>query len=287
MLKGRFAPSPTGPLHMGSLLSALASYLDIKQRGGEWLVRIDDLDPPRQDPHAIPTILASLNAHGLIPDQRVDYQSTHQQRYAAAWERLQGELFYCNCPRKQIAKFATYPGHCYAFTNPRPDCAVRIRIREVEAHIEYSDGVAGEQRTNLLTAYGDFIVKRRDELWAYNFATAVDDGSDFTDVLRGQDLARVTAPQLYVMDRLALTRPSYCHIPVLCYPDGTKLSKQTAAPALNDSQPTANLRQALALLGQQPPTEPGWQVAQWLTWGLQHWRRAAIPPQLAPFQANG
>ena len=185
---GRFAPSPTGPLHMGSLMTALASYLDIKRRGGEWYVRIDDIDPPRLDRGAERRILASLNAHGLLSDRAVDHQSTHESRYAAALHQLQHDLFYCTCSRKQLQGTTCYPGTCRSRRQPVEDAAVRLLISQ--ASTTFDDAILGTHTVDLVRATGDFIVKRRDGLWSYNFATAVDDGHDVTHVLRGQDLFR-------------------------------------------------------------------------------------------------
>jgi glutamyl-Q tRNA(Asp) synthetase len=283
-LAGRFAPSPTGPLHMGSLIAALASYLDIKRQGGEWFVRIDDLDPPRQDPNATALILRTLEAHGLKGDRPVDYQSLHQPRYQQAFEQIANQVFYCTCTRKALASLSTYPGWCREHTTLRPDSAVRIRAQG--ATFTVTDRVQGTHNWRPETDVGDFIVKRRDGLWAYNFATAVDDGSDVSQVVRGADLFHVTPQQIYMMTRLGLVPPSYCHLPVLCFPDGNKLSKQTHAPALNDLEAPSNLHQAMTYLGMQPPDQANWQTSQWLAWGLEHWQLADVPRSLKPYEPN-
>ncbi|XOV83454.1 MAG: tRNA glutamyl-Q(34) synthetase GluQRS [bacterium] len=284
-LTGRFAPSPTGPLHMGSLLTALASFLDIRQRGGQWFVRLDDLDPPRQDPDANAQIIASLSAHGLIGNRNdsaeIDYQSTHEDRYVRALKRIQADLFYCHCSRRSLAGQKIYPGTCRYRTTWQADCAVRLQVEPGE--LSFRDEVKGAFVYQMAIDQGDFIVKRRDGLWAYNFAAAVDDGEDATHVMRGEDLLPVTAQQIYVMQRLKLAPPQYAHLPVLCYPDGTKLSKQTHAPALDNNRATANLRTALSYLGQNPPAEPSWSVSQWLTWGLSNWRLERVPAELKKY----
>ncbi len=277
---GRFAPSPTGPLHMGSLITALASYLDARQQGGRWLLRIDDLDPPRQDPNAVHAILSSLAAHGLEADAPVQFQSAHRHRYADALARLQPLLFYCTCTRRALAGKGPYPGKCRGRSQPREDAALRITVNAANAVIRYRDLLQGPMQADLRTTTGDFIVRRRDQLWAYNLATAVDDGMDFNRVLRGSDLLEVTAPQLYLMDLLELPRPTYLHIPLLCHADGSKLSKQTHAPPLQDRRAAQNLQAALTILGQQPPSQPRWQVSQWLRWGRQNWQLQRIPEVL-------
>jgi glutamyl-Q tRNA(Asp) synthetase len=272
---------------MGSLVTALASYLDIKTRGGRWYVRIDDLDPPRQDPNATRAILTSLTAHGLISDLAIDYQSQHQQRYTHALESLVDQLFYCTCTRKSLAHHRVYPGTCRAHTEPKNNAAVRLRVDQRTLIV--ADLIAGEHSYNLLDDYGDFIVKRRDGLWAYNFATAVDDGFDVTHVLRGQDLFHVTPQQAYLIDLLSsrypdVAVPTFIHIPVLCFADGTKLSKQAHAPPLDDQRAPGNLRAALLYLGFAPPLQEQWQTHEWLAWGLEHWDLSRIPKRLRNYE---
>lgn len=284
MLTGRFAPSPTGPLHMGSLLTALASYLDVKARGGRWYVRIDNLDPPREDPNATHAILSSLSAHGLQGDAAVDYQSEHQPRYATALAQLQSHLFYCTCSRRSLAGRQVYPGTCRGNTTPIADAAVRLRVTNTT--VTYADTMLGQQRADLAQDYGDFIVKRRDGLWAYNFATAVDDGTDTTHVLRGQDLLHVTPQQIYLMQLLGLPVPTYTHIPLLCFEDGVKLSKQTHAPALEHNLATSNLQAAFGFLGMRPPERNDWNVQKWLDWALVTWPEHELPHQFAHYDST-
>jgi glutamyl-Q tRNA(Asp) synthetase len=268
---------------MGSLVAAVASYLHIKQRGGRWLIRIDNLDPPREDPTAIRKILHSLSMHGLHPDGDVQYQAEHEQRYARACAALADDLFFCNCARKVLRESGSYPGTCREKTVPREDHAIRIRVDD--APIEYEDECLGIQRSILSKEGGDFIIKRRDSLWGYNLATAVDDGLDISHVLRGRDLLDVTPRQIYLMRKLKLTVPTYAHIPVVCYPDGTKLSKQTHAPALDDSTPARNLRGALAYMGLKTPAEDGKPVEFWLQWALNHWQLGALPAALPAYSS--
>jgi glutamyl-Q tRNA(Asp) synthetase len=281
---GRFAPSPTGPLHMGSLVTALASYLDVKQRDGQWHVRVDDLDPPREQPGAKAQILASLDAHGLKSDGPIDWQSQHQEAYRSAIESLQTASFYCVCSRRSLAAYPVYPGTCRGRNEPCEDTATRLRVEGDE--ISFVDRVLGPQSCDIEAEFGDFIIQRRDGLVAYNLATAVDDGSSaVTTVLRGQDVLHVTGPQIYLMNRLKFTPPEYAHIPVLTYDDGTKLSKQTGAPAIDDAIAASNLRSALYYLGFAPPPDDN-TVAEWIAWGLERWSLDRVPRALPTYGAE-
>lgn len=288
MKVGRFAPSPTGPMHMGSLLTALASFLNVHAHSPatprrQWFVRIDDLDPPREDPTAVEAILGALSAHGLIGDRPVDYASRHQRRYQRAFQQLSNDHFYCRCSRKQLAGASIYPGTCRDRTTPVKDSAVRVRV--AAEPLQITDQILGQHTFSLARDCGDLIIRRRDALWAYNFATAVDDGHDVTEVIRGQDLWSQTPHQVYLMRRLGLSEPHYMHIPVLCFRDGTKLSKQSHAPAINPQTAPGNLRYALELLGQRPPAEQDWPVSRWLQWAASNWHPEQIPAELQPFDS--
>lgn len=164
------------------------------------------------------------------------------------------------------------------------DAAVRVQVGE--GVVSFTDALQGPRTCRLADERGDFIVKRRDGLWAYNFATAVDDGFDASRVLRGQDLADVTPQQIFIMGLLGLEPPDYAHLPVLCFPDGTKLSKQTHAPALINSAAARNLQQALYYLGLSPPEESAWNTQQWLRWGQDHWHLQRIPRRLAHYETG-
>ncbi len=280
--RGRFAPSPTGPLHMGSLVAALASYLEIKQLSGQWCVRIDDLDPPRQDPTAARKIIECLEAHGMSSDEPIDYQSTHDTRYEKALDRLRDRIFYCTCSRRQLSGFQVYPGTCRAFTEPRADAAIRVRVDETV--VEWQDQLLGPQSNALHIETGDFVIKRRDGLWAYYLATAVDDACDFTHIVRGADLFETTAPQIYLARTLNLAEPQYLHVPVLTHPNGDKLSKQTHAPVVDNSRASENLYYVLDILGQRPPTDENWSAEAWIDWGIRNWQRDNIPGRLPPWR---
>lgn len=292
-LAGRFAPSPTGPLHMGSLITALASYCDIKQRGGSWHIRIDDIDPQRAAVGALQHIRQALAAHGLLGDAPIRYQSQRLAVYQAARQQLADLCYYCNCSRKSLQGLRLYPGNCRHKSAQAPDQATdqapdqatdhALRILADRQVRSFEDGCKGSHDFVASTDFGDIVIWRRDGLVTYHLATAHDDALDYSHVVRGDDLFTMTAPQIFLMDKLNLKPPLYAHIPVLTYADGTKLSKQTHAPALNNAAPVANLGRALWHLGQLAPPQDA-SVVQCLEWAVAHWQLDAVPAQLAPFQ---
>lgn len=250
--RGRFAPSPTGPLHMGSLVCALASFLDAKQHHGLWFVRMEDIDPPREEPGAGEAILEALRAHQLQWDNDVVFQSRRSQAYTDALKRLdQAHLSYsCNCNRKRLAQLnGIYDGHCK--THPPPQnsiCAIRIKTHKA-AEIHFEDRVRGRQTENLADICGDFVIHRKDGLFAYQLAVVVDDiDQGINHIVRGDDLLDCTSRQIYLTQVLGGQTATYAHIPVIKGVDGDKLSKQTFAPALNIHTPKENLVTALNLL---------------------------------------
>ncbi|MFW6094560.1 MAG: tRNA glutamyl-Q(34) synthetase GluQRS [Pseudomonadota bacterium] len=254
---GRFAPSPTGPLHLGSLLAATASYLDAHALGLAWRVRLDDLDTPRNQPGAETTILRALEAHGLLWDGPVQRQSEHVDHYRAALDALaaQGLLFYCRCSRRDLRGHPSYPGTCRGQVGPRANCAVRIRVDDAE--IAFDDLLEGPQHMALGRTGGDFVVRRRDGIMAYQLATAVDDGApDITRAIRGRDLLDSTPRQIFLMRRLGLSEPAYGHLPLLVNAAGRKLSKQTRAAPLQPEHASANLARVLRALGASPDDAP-------------------------------
>ena len=287
--RGRFAPSPTGPLHFGSLIAAVGSFLQARNQQGEWWLRIENIDPPREAAGAIDAILYSLDAHGLHWDGEVQYQSARQERYAAALDELQqmGRLYACTCSRQQIA-LATghrggpliYPGTCRE--NPPPGRGPYARrVLTQESTIQFDDTLQGERRINLETASGDFVLQRRDGLYSYQLAVALDDVEQgMTEVVRGSDLLDSTPLQIFFQQLLGFTPPRYTHVPIAIEPSsGEKLSKQNLAPPLQDSQASQNLWLALEFLGQQPPAELRHvSVVELLAWAILHWRLAAVPP---------
>jgi glutamyl-Q tRNA(Asp) synthetase len=291
---GRFAPSPTGPLHAGSLVAAVASFLDARAAGGRWLVRMEDLDRPRCEPGAADTILRQLEAYGLAWDGDVLVQSQRDDAYAAALDALkaQGAVYPCACTRSQLADAPRnhegeilYPGTC---RNGLPPGAVarawRVRVEAVNTH--FGDRIHGALQQDLAHEVGDFIVKRADGLFAYQLAVVVDDAfQGITHVVRGADLLWNTPRQIYLQTLLGLPTPVYAHVPLITNSAGQKLSKQTLAPALPERGHGAVLTQALATLGHPPPDElAGAEPAELLAWASAHWQVENVPTQ--PTVAN-
>ena len=281
---GRFAPSPTGPLHLGSLICALATYLDARANGGSWLVRMEDLDPPREIPGAADSILNSLKAHGLHWDQQVLWQSQRHEAYAAVAAQLlaSGMAFYCACSRAQLAQHNNiYQGHCRNRKLPADTpAALRVRV-EGDTAISVSDHLQAPLQEDVACAVGDFIIRRRDRLYAYQLAVVVDDAyQGINQVLRGSDLYDSTPRQIYLQQLLALPTPTYTHIPVITNGKGQKLSKQTHAPALDDNQAIDNLRLALRFLGQSPPAPQVQRLDLLLQHAVEHWQIRAVPARM-------
>lgn len=257
--RGRFAPSPTGPLHFGSLVAAVGSYLDARANRGEWLVRVDDLDRTRIVPGAADGILRALEALGLAWDGEILYQSKRDEAYRAALDQLKKrDLIYpCSCSRREIADSAitgidgpVYPGTCRKGLLPGR-AAQAERILTPSAKIEFKDAVQGKIAHHLERQIGDFVLKRADGLYAYQLAVVVDDaGQGITDVVRGADLLNSTPRQIYLQQQLGLATPRYAHLPVAVNVVGEKLSKQTLAAPIDASQPVPVLNAALAFLGQ-------------------------------------
>lgn len=248
--RGRFAPSPTGKLHLGSLLAALGSWLRARAANGTWLVRIEDMDPPREIPGSAEAILRTLRACGLEPDEPPLYQSTRLDVHGSAFGRLKkiGAAFPCWCSRSDLAAFGgVHRGECIAGTDPQRAPAWRVRVDD--AVIEFSDGLQGLQRWPL-AAGGDFVVKRADGPFAYQLACAVDDAAQgITEVVRGADLLDSTPRQVFLLRLLGLREPDYLHLPVLLDASGAKLSKSEGAAAVDPDDPLPAIRTALALLG--------------------------------------
>ena len=263
---GRFAPSPTGPLHAGSLTTALASWLDARAHGGRWLVRLEDVDTPRTIAGAGELILAQLTAHGLEPDERVQWQSKRTASYQDALSRLlSANLVYgCACSRQVILQAlaaqntppdrhttARYPGTCRdrALNAARTRLAQRLNTKGAEA-IEWQDRRAGSQTEDVHGTVGDFVLRRADGVWAYQLAVVVDDAEQgVTHVVRGADLSDNTARQIFLQRCLGLPTPVYLHTPLVMGADGQKLSKQNGAESLPTVDPIAGLRRAAASLG--------------------------------------
>ncbi|MCR9106713.1 MAG: tRNA glutamyl-Q(34) synthetase GluQRS [Gammaproteobacteria bacterium] len=285
--RGRFAPSPTGPLHMGSLIAALASYLDARSNNGSWLLRIDDIDPPREAPGATDSILASLAQHGLYWDNDIIFQSHNTHRYAAALQHLRGladgtAVFACVCSRAAMGPGGVCCGTCREQppAGDRPH-ALRIAVPASQL-IRCEDALQGPQCWELGHIAADFVLRRKDGLWAYQLAAAVDDTENgITHVVRGSDLLDSTPRQLFLQALLGKTAPQYCHLPVIVNSNGQKLSKQNHAAPLDNTNAVRNLRVALQFLGQLPPPASLTAVDALLHFATQAWQLARVPAQLA------
>jgi glutamyl-Q tRNA(Asp) synthetase len=289
--RGRFAPSPTGPLHFGSLVAALASYCDARAAGGEWLLRIEDVDETRSRPGAESHILATLERHGFEWDGSVSRQSERTALYEEAFAQLRrGDLvFACACTRRELdaaplgqAGERIYPGTC---RNGIPDAGAHRhphawRVRVADTVIDHVDRLQGPQQQNLAQDVGDFVILRADGLFAYQLAVVVDDAQqDVTAIVRGADLLMSTPRQIWLQRVLGLPQPSYLHIPVAIDRTGHKLSKQTRAQPL-PSSPLRSLLAAWHFLGQEPPdTSPG-DTAEFWAWATCAWRAGRLPAAL-------
>ena len=289
MYRGRFAPSPTGPLHFGSLVAATGSFLEARTHEGEWQIRIEDLDTPRTVPGAADDILRTLEAFGMAWDGVVIQQSTRSEAYAAAMAQLRarGALYDCTCTRREVADTAlqgvegpVYPGTCRngvpAGHGTRTARAARVRTQGV--CIDFNDAIQGVITQDVEHAVGDFVVARADGLIAYQLAVVVDDAAQgITDVVRGADLLDSTPRQILLQQLLHLPTPRYAHLPLAVNALGEKLSKQTLAPALRREHAAALLCAALRFLGQDPPAELARAgVAQVWDWAGRQWRRERI-----------
>ncbi|MEO8411165.1 MAG: tRNA glutamyl-Q(34) synthetase GluQRS [Propionivibrio sp.] len=287
--RGRFAPSPTGPLHFGSLVAALGSYLDARAQGGEWLLRIEDIDQPRTVAGAADDIQRTLAAFGFEWDGEVLVQSRRLDRYHAALVRLQldGDVYPCACSRSEIAAVADrhsvdggllYPGICrHGLAAGKAARAWRLRVPDRE--MSFVDRIQGAMRQNLERDVGDFVLLRADGQYAYQLAVVVDDAEQgVTDVLRGADLLDSTLRQIYLQQRLGLPTPVYAHLPVVVNAAGEKLSKQTRAAAVEAGKGSAVLAEAMALLGQPVPAElRGAPLPEFWAWAIAAWSIARVP----------
>ncbi|MGI9251425.1 MAG: glutamyl-Q tRNA(Asp) synthetase [Pseudohongiellaceae bacterium] len=339
---GRFAPSPTGPLHLGSLLAALASFLDARANGGNWLLRMEDLDPPRQSPGAADLILKQLDSLHLHWDGAVLYQSTRAEAYRAALQQLQkaGLCYHCNCSRARVRQLGSvYDGKCRARTTLPPQTAAdatnnvdtrdtqrahvanvtsnasagnaqqtpvvdvtsnsstsnaqqtpaanttypangeySVRLHTPTQQVAFDDLILGRFAQHLQQEVGDFVIQRKDSLFAYQLAVVVDDAfQKISHVIRGHDLLDSTPRQLYLQQQLDLPHPTYGHIPVIVNAEGQKLSKQHFAPAINAREGSRLIYQALLALGQTPPGATTMPITELLEWGIAHWDIEAVP----------
>lgn len=285
--RGRFAPSPTGPLHFGSLVAAVGSYLDARAAGGEWLLRMEDVDGPRSVPGAADAILRDLDGLGFSWDGDVTYQSRRMAHYQAAFERLRldASVFACACTRREVADSVLgpdaaprYPGTCRNGLPPGRE-ARAWRLKVEPGAVCFDDGLQGRVCQDLAVEVGDFVVLRADGCFAYQLAVVVDDADQgVTHVVRGADLIDSTPRQICLQRRFGLAQPNYLHLPAAVNAAGEKLSKQTRAAPVALARPQAVLTAALGFLGQLPPADlPDSGLEDLWRWAIMHWNRSRLP----------
>lgn len=278
--RGRFAPSPTGPLHLGSLITALASYLDARHWNGDWLVRIEDIDPPREEPNAADNILRSLECHGLRWDENILRQSTRSSAYDAALNNLadQCSLFSCDCTRATLSSAGACQRSCQSRQGEISDPAARRLSVPPEQNMLFTDRLQGTEKILLRHSLKDFVLKRKDKLYAYQLAVVVDDAEQgITHIVRGSDLLDLTPRQIFLQQCLNYPTPIYCHLPVITTRQGQKYSKQNHAPALDNSMAHSNLLCALRFLHQSEPPPALASIEQVLTYAIEHWSLEQVP----------
>ena len=284
---GRFAPSPSGPLHLGSLYTAVASYLDAKSNNGQWLLRIEDLDPPREQPGAIESIIHSLQAHSLQWDNNILYQSQRHLAYDDVIKQLleQQLAFYCDCSRQKLAAWNdVYPGFCRnQFKKPDHPCAIRLKADPPA--LPFFDRLLGKQYPPTVEkgVFHDFVIYRKDGFYAYQLAVVVDDiAQQITHVVRGSDILDSTFKQEYLYRYLGCPIPQYLHLPVITDKNNQKLSKQNLAQPIDDTNASENLLSVLRLLGQPlPPAIKQTTPTEILSWATQHWNIDKISKSIA------
>lgn len=286
--RGRFAPSPTGPLHFGSLIAAVGSYLEARRHGGEWLLRIEDLDTPRCRLEWTTEILHTLDGFGFAWDGKPIYQNRRGALYGEIIDRLtrQGHTYACACSRKEIADSSVqgiegpvYPGTCRSGLLPGK-VPRSLRLRTDDAVIDFMDAIQGEVRQDVTQAVGDFVIRRADGPVAYQLAVVVDDAEQgITHVVRGADLLLSTPRQIHLQRLLGLPTPHYAHLPVALNGAGEKLSKQTAAPAVDVQHAARWLAAALAFLGHPPPAN--FSLHELWAWALAQWDLRRVPRVIA------
>ena len=283
---GRFAPTPSRPLHFGSIVTALASYLDARFHDGRWFLRIDDVDTPRVKHDAERYILSQLSSLGLFWDGDIQYQHDQLSLYQQALERLKYEnaIYACSCKRKQLGP-PPYPGHCRdARLHFNQNYSIRVRVENND--ITFDDRLQGQYVYSLPDSVGDFIVKRADGLFAYHLAMVINDaGLGVTHVVRGADLLDSTARQVYLQKRLGLSTPTYLHIPIVIDERGKKLGKSTQADIVNMTKPVDTLKHALRFLGQVLPDQAD-SIETILDFAIHHWQPDSILKQQTRFYST-
>jgi len=274
---GRFAPSPTGELHFGSLISAVASFLQAKSADGEWLIRVEDIDPPREVPGSARRILQELRLFGMQSARPILYQSERTEAYHQARDRLveSGQAFWCGCSRAELAGSGRYPGTCRNGI-PKGKLPRSIRIRVDDRMVSFTDRLQGKMEENLQETVGDFVIQRADGLPAYQLAVVVDDAyQGVTEVVRGIDLLGSTARQIHLQHCLDLPIPVYAHHPIALGDDGRKLSKRYGSDPITALPHASALEMALRFLGQPCPSGLS-QENLWL-WAMENWKLSNIP----------
>jgi glutamyl-Q tRNA(Asp) synthetase len=284
--RGRFAPSPTGPLHFGSLVAAMGSYLDARAQNGQWLVRIEDIDPPREKKGATDDILRTLEAFGLEWDEEILCQSSRLDIYQdVAHDLFQRNLAYpCTCSRKEVAEDALpgvegpiYPGFCRNGHNPDRNSHA-LRIKTEPGSVSFIDRISGTFSQDLVKEVGDFIIRRSDGLTAYQLAVVVDDAfQGVTHVVRGADLLLSTPRQIQLQRLLALPEPNYAHLPLVLDEGGKKLSKQSSAHPVENRNPLPALLAAFRFLGQPAPEEQPSGIREFWEWAIARWDTGRVP----------
>ncbi|MDW3095070.1 MAG: tRNA glutamyl-Q(34) synthetase GluQRS [Gammaproteobacteria bacterium] len=285
--RGRFAPSPTGPLHYGSLVTAVASYLQARSQHGQWFIRIEDIDPDRESKGSIQAILQTLKDYGFQWDHKPILQSKQANLHKhIALELLNSNQAYaCSCSRKELAKIAKhgdmgsiYPGSC-SKKKLIYQKGTSLRVRVDDSNIEYTDNNFGEQKCNLKKISGDYIIYRANKLPSYILAASIDDlFEQYTEVVRGADLLAITPRQIHLSKLIQNRSPAFLHIPIITHENGDKLSKQTHAPALKKHNARTWLINALTDLGQEPPNNLNWRPIWTIwEWAINHWQQNKIP----------
>ena len=277
---GRFAPSPTGPLHLGSLYAALASFLHARACQGQWLLRIDDIDSPREVAGASESIIDTLQSFGLHWDGPIVNQSSHLENYQSIIDQLitQKQVYPCTCSRKSLSALDmhVYPGICRHLQDQKPPYSLRLKSTECE--ISFDDELQGPQKSNFSQQHGDFIIKRKDGITAYQLAVVIDDHlQNISHVVRGFDLLDSTPKQIALQNILGFNTPHYCHFPIIIDPQGNKLSKQQCAQAVSAETPQKTLFLLLELLQQNPPSQlKTASVQEIISWGIEHWQLSPL-----------
>ncbi len=289
--RGRFAPSPSGSLHFGSLLAATASYLDAKAHQGDWLLRIEDLDAPRVQKGAISAILNVLECHGFKWNEEVLYQSQRLTAYQTITEQLlkRNKAYFCACSRKILQQNSPVGHYGFIYTGTcrqgihasNPSHLRSVRVLSGSTPITFKDRLYGACKQNIAQAIGDFVIKRSDGVFAYQLAVVIDDYyQGITDIVRGYDLLDNTARQLYLQKLLNFPQPHYLHIPIAVDAQGNKLSKRNLAKALIGQHAFDNIYQALIFLGQNPPPQHNFsQLDDLWQWAIMHWNINTLPQQ--------